>query len=1424
MRGLSGYSRSFGSAFRGGAAMRRWSQRREWRVLSALARHHGLPLLPCLLLMVVLFRHLLFSANPPAGVDTLGWIASAQYLASKGRFFHPSWLDYSLGVSGGFSRLPIYIAAVNGVIGSPVFVIKAFMVFAWVMAAVLAYMLAYSFWKNRYAAGGAALLYTLNPLFTGLLGSGQLNLALGMAMGPGLFLLVHKALTSAPRPALLYAVLLGLLATAYVIVRLDFLLYFLPWLVLFALALLYPRLRAGKLRQQLPHLALLAGVALASLFTLGAFAVVPELFGVRPPYESARALIVERLEWYSSPLLRALGGIPADAFIPYVPRIPRPAPGTFEPTYWSPTLILLGMSTVFFTTVLFLPRSRGTTILLVGAIIGSAILASGSRGVLGGLYTWAFLNIPLANIMHIPSRWLMVTQLALAMAVAGSVAVLALSSRRLALAMGVLFLAMGIAGNYPMLARGLQTWQFPGDEVAAYRFLAEIPGDYRVMTIPFGQESMFTDDHGVMRDLGFESQLFHDHTVLRTGEGMVYSRDVANYLVEIMGDPQFKHFGELLSVFNVRYVVDTGREGKYLAATMGRQPNYQRSFIQGQEDLTLVWQYGNAAIYENTRWRPRVFAAQKVALVVGGLDVLRHFIESPAFNLEEYAVVLASDVVRELGEEGLSTTLEAADAVIFSDADLMDLAMLLVPRVAEFNPSSLAQPSVEPHRHWVELDPATPRAFVMNSRSLVTTAAVDAAASFKVSQEGFYEVWARVATIKDSANLAVEIDGQMVGQVRPADSPGPAYTWRRFGEASLEAGSHRLRLVNFPTQTGSRNFVDQVLLVKLGDVSAQMQAVEDMLLEKGTDIFAFYSGDSFVPVFPATAVNTPGSIELRDVCGGSRTANCWRQGPNLPPTTVQAIDGVTTGGLAPPGQIIRLSLPPERQFRTVARYDFSQPRDFSQALAFAAEYSLAGSLRDLWLVFYFGKAVDRRAAFDLRPNAAPGWQRSVLALDKPTITQGEINWAEVTAVTLETAKEGQGTITISLLALVSHIPMVSQIHGLPATSYWVAAYYTSPGSVSSLAVDGHTYGTSGESPMTITRDVPLSASRWTTPNRGVVTVTDRELEMAGGPVQGLYVDARGAARAYQTLAEMAFAAPQDWSQQDGMLLWFLGNGTGEELSVKVFFGDGFDNFAQYDFRDSVAGWQRLVFNLIDADRVGGKIDWRRVTRVRLQSTDKTVPLEVSLGQWALFQANTPEAAQGWGLMAETVPMDKFARSLQLLTYGNRPRTLLLSTSPAVLGSPPAARARDVTFIKSNPTSYRGSATLEAGDVLVLGEAFHPAWATRISGKRATVLPVYHALNGYLIDSTGEVEFKANFSGQRAVVAGFWVSIVSVLLGLAAGLTQRSPQRAAQLRATARRMAAWAAARGYGIPNASRFLKDIRRAFRAQISVWVRGRS
>ena len=354
-------------------------------------------------------------------------------------------------------------------------------------------------------------------------------------------------------------------------------LYFLPFLALYGTFEFLSHRSADPVAKRMGAILLLSALSLVLLFVISAWAFFPDLFGARAPYATVATVAVERLEWYAPELNHALVGAPASAYTPNVSGIPFPLPGSYAPHYWLPALAGLAGITVGGTWLLARRGRRALACYLALALVLSTLLAAGTQGPLGLPYEWAFRNVPFGNLVHIPSRWLIVSQLVFAVVLGLTIATAESKRLRYGLTIGVL--ALAVAGNLPSLLKGYDVAPLPDQERAAYEHIGQQRGDFRVMTVPFGQEAMLTERYGSIRDWGFESQMIHGQTVLRTGEGMTRSKDVAEYLVSLMGDQQFQRFGQVLAVFDVRYVVDTGRSATQVRGSPGINYSSQRGFI-----------------------------------------------------------------------------------------------------------------------------------------------------------------------------------------------------------------------------------------------------------------------------------------------------------------------------------------------------------------------------------------------------------------------------------------------------------------------------------------------------------------------------------------------------------------------------------------------------------------------------------------------------------------------------------------------------------------------------------------------------------------------------------------------------------------------------------------------------------------------------
>ncbi|MCD6241850.1 hypothetical protein J7K27_10155, partial [Candidatus Bathyarchaeota archaeon] len=90
----------------------------------------------------------------------------------------------------------------------------------------------------------------------------------------------------------------------------------------------------------------------------------------------------------------------------------------------------------------------------------------------------------------------------------------------------------------------------------------------------------------------------------------------------------------------------------------------------------------------------------------------------------------------------------------------------------------------------------------------------------------------------------------------------------------------------------------------------------------------------------------------------------------------------------------------------------------------------------------------------------------------------------------------------------------------------------------------------------------------------------------------------------------------------------------------------------------------------------------------------------------------------------------------------------------------------VNFEKLNPCEYRVHAKTEEPFILVFSDAYHPLWRAILDdGTEVKPVNLYHIVNGFFINRTGEFNLTVRFIGQDYVDLGFKISLVTFILVL-----------------------------------------------------------
>ena len=87
----------------------------------------------------------------------------------------------------------------------------------------------------------------------------------------------------------------------------------------------------------------------------------------------------------------------------------------------------------------------------------------------------------------------------------------------------------------------------------------------------------------------------------------------------------------------------------------------------------------------------------------------------------------------------------------------------------------------------------------------------------------------------------------------------------------------------------------------------------------------------------------------------------------------------------------------------------------------------------------------------------------------------------------------------------------------------------------------------------------------------------------------------------------------------------------------------------------------------------------------------------------------------------------------------------------------------ISYEMINPTKYTVHVKTSTPFFLVFSEAYHNLWKAYVDGEEIQSIPAYSFINTFQISKTGEYDIVIEFIGQRYVVYGGIISIISITL-------------------------------------------------------------
>lgn len=922
--------------------------------------YHLLSLSIILLITIFLLRNIFFNSTLPVGDDYLGYIAGAKYIS---RNWFILWIDRSFGSCGSFaSNIYIFPALLSYLLGDSVIGVKTFTLLTILFSGISMYFLVYYYLKNISASLISSLFYILNLYLIQRLVLGHLNFAFGYSIAPLMLIYLDKSLNQGKIKDM---IIFSLFVFLIIFSRYDIFFYY--FVMLFCYTVIFI-LFSGNIYKSIVNSIKLIVISCLVDLSLFAYSVVPTIFKASPPFSFlASKLIIERLKIYAPTLLKTIVGVPST--LGYLGENPS--------TYY------IGISFVCLIFLsLILIRDRFTISFTIMALI-SIFFAKGTFPPLGNLYKMLWMSG--LTFFSAPDRWMSIQMLSYSVLIGFTINYFSnniiKTSRLIKIILIILIIFVLIIGRWNILSTGLPTWAPPKDDIKAYRWVSNKYGDFMIATVPYYQKYMKFGGSYLDHDLGFESYLFHGKKVVRIGEGNPYSYDFVSYTHGIILSNNSRYLMKILGAFNVKYlIINDYFPTSIRSLPRNYPPNHQHIFFKNQKGIKLVYISGNVTVYENEYWVPHVFASSKSAIVIGGRETLTTLAEIDKFNFSAWNILFADQIIRTNGKKTFLDMLNNSSMIVFQDASIYDLAMLLINDSESIRivPVKYAYPSRNAEKYWIASDYAIKRGlFVYNSRTLHTKGENSVEISFSVGKDDYYEIWMRGLYGKNKGELTVKVSN-ITRKITPY-SEFETFKWVKVADVYLKNGEHKIIIQNKRSKYGISNDIDEIMVIKKNIMEKYRKKAEQLIKEFNGNIIMSFDKEQLI---------------LKDVAEEKPIIN-----ENLLPywrgTDENSIEYKLSREVPLDYRYsLELNLKGKRKYYTMIDFTFEEMQDWKNYTGFYIWFKGQGTGKTFFIDIYFNKSYNNWVRYTFVDDSKE-WKRIVVFKSEFKSKKGVVDWSKV---------------------------------------------------------------------------------------------------------------------------------------------------------------------------------------------------------------------------------------------------------------------------------------------------------------------------------------------------------------------------------------------------------------------------------------------
>ncbi len=273
------------------------------------------------------------------------------------------------------------------------------------------------------------------------------------------------------------------------------------------------------------------------------------------------------------------------------------------------------------------------------------------------------------------------------------------------------------------------------------------------------------------------------------------------------------------------------------------------------------------------------------------------------------------------------------------------------------------------------------------------------------------------------------------------------------------------------------------------------------------------------------------------------------------------------------------------------------------------------------------------------------------------------------------------------------------------------------------------------------------------------------------------------ARDFFSLLGGKLNAQENWSEDKALILDFKGAGSGIRFNMEVFSGGSQDDGVLYSFVDDSRDWKQLFFVKDKPTRTAGKVNWENVSGIRLSADEKNMSGTFYLGNLTRAgyeeQQTLEEVGSSSFYLADGMPIIELNNTGelqldQLAFYSVKARETGITFQDIF-------RAKEddrpvVTYEKKSPTRYVAHVKTSVPFYLVFSDSYHDLW--RVYAGKEEIKPIItdSFVNGFYLTQTGEYDVTIVFTGQRYLLFGGIISLLSLVATVTYPLYRRKLPR------------------------------------------------